>query len=168
MDASSEIIPIKAKDDIVVVNLTKENVEELAGFRDKGNIEIFRKYLAEGRYGVAAMAGSGMAGHAWAYVCRKNICQVDGYFSLRQREALIHDCHVKADQRGKNIYPALLINLCARLFLEAGVQRIFIDTETTNQASLRGIEKTGFKYAGEGIYVLFRGRLLFNFFYERQ
>jgi|GEM_PF-1520375 RimJ/RimL family protein N-acetyltransferase len=153
-------VPVKAEVDIT--EITFDNVEHVADFREKEHISAFLKFLEEGQYGVYAWIGSQVVGHAWAKVCKKDHCRVNGYMDIYQNEAFIHYCHVSKDYRGKNIYPAMVATLCQKLFSDAMVKRVLIDTEVDNRASLRGISKVGFKPLGKGVYVQFLGRLIYK------
>ena len=126
--------------------------------------KAFRRFLQEGQYGIYAKLNEKVVGHAWAKACTENHCIVNGYMDISEGEALIHFCNVSECERGGNTYPAMLITLCRRLFCEAQVSRVIIDTEADNHASLRGIVKVGFKLFGMGTYFQFCGRLLFKRF----
>jgi hypothetical protein len=160
----NDVVPVSARVPITVSEVTFDNVDGVLDFRGEGYARIFRRYLNEGQYGAYAWLGSRVVGHAWAKVCHEPSCRVNGYMDLSQGEALIHFCNVREDHRGKNIYPATLGSLCKRLFSEANVSRVLIDTEVTNKASLRGITKVGFRPLGTGLYAQFRGRLVFKHF----
>jgi RimJ/RimL family protein N-acetyltransferase len=64
-------------------------------------------------------------------------------------------------QRGHRIYPAMLNDLCRRLFRETATRRILVGTEAHNDSSLRGIARAGFRRLGRGIYVQVMGRVVF-------
>ena len=158
------VIPVVPKTGVNITEITCDNIECVADFRSEKYVGTFYRFLEQGQYGVYAWLNSKVVGHAWAKVCRDQSCRVNGYLDICRNEALIHFCNVKADQRGNNIYPAMLAVLCQRLFVEADVSRVLIDTEVKNQASLRGIAKVGFKPLGTGFYIQFRGRLIFKRF----
>jgi len=158
------IVPVSARVPITISRITSDNVERVQDFRNEVHVGTFHRHLDEGQYGVYAWLGSRVVGHAWAKVCHEPSCRVNGYMDLSHGEALIHFCNVREDHRGKNIYPAMLASLCKRLFSEANVSRVLIDTEVRNKASSRGIAKVGFQSLGTGLYVQFGGRLVFNWF----
>lgn len=164
LDDLSDIIPINSKVKICISEVSFDNVERVTDFRKKKHEAIFRKYLEEGQYGVYAWIDLKVVGHAWAKVCKRSRCRINRYMDISQNVALIHYCNVSEERRGQNIYPSMLVALCRRLFLQANVNRVLIDTEVDNKASLLGLVKVGFKLLGTGIYVQFRGRLLFKRF----
>ncbi|MCK5345519.1 MAG: GNAT family N-acetyltransferase [Candidatus Heimdallarchaeota archaeon] len=159
-----DIINVNMKADIVISDVTFENVEGVSDFRSKEHVKIFRRYLAEGNCGVYAWIDSTVVGHAWANVCRQSHCRVNGYIDIDQGDAFLHYCNVRKDCRGQRIYRLMLVVLCQRLFLQEKVSRILIDTAINNRPSLRGIAKVGFKLVGTGIYIQFRNYLLFKHF----
>ena len=123
---------------------------------------VFRQYLHDGQRGVYALDGRDVVGHAWAIICRERKFMANGYFRLRKNDALIHFCRVRKSHRGRSIYPMMLVSLCKRLFAEEGVHRVFVDTEQSNVASIRGLLKAGFKPLWRASYVNYRSRLIFK------
>jgi RimJ/RimL family protein N-acetyltransferase len=118
--------------------------------------------LNEDQHGVYALRDSVAIGHAWAKISRTSKCRVNGYLDIRLNEAAIHYCFVAENERGNNIYPAMLIALCDNLRSREGVARILIDAERDNIASIRGIQKAGFMLLGTAVYVQVMGRLIFK------
>ncbi len=55
----------------------------------------------------------------------------------------INDCFTFPQQRGKNVYPAMLAQIAGH-YAEHGYLRAFISVHERNHASIRGIEKAGF------------------------
>ena len=155
---------VVAKKKIELMNVTSKNVDLAKGFRDEIVIKTFYGFLKEGQYGLYAKSNGKVVGHAWAKVCREHQCRVNGYMDISEGEAFIHYCRVSEYHRGNNIYPAMLIALCHRLFHKAGVKCVIIDTVVDNSASLSGIRKVGFKPLGTAIYFQFCGRLLLKRF----
>ncbi len=162
LDNPNDITTVNAKVNITISELTFDNVERVTDFRGKGFVTAFDKFLKEGQYGVYAWLDSKVVGHAWAKVCRQSLCRVNGYMNICKGEAFIHYCNVSETRRGQGIYPVMLVVLCRRLFYEASVCRIVIDTETDNIASLHGIAKVGFHPLGTGIYIQLAGHLLYK------
>ena len=163
LTSPDDINVVTAKKNIDFIDVTFDNVDIVKEFRGEAQVKAFREFLQEGQYGVYADFNGKVIGHAWAKVCRKHFCRVNGYIDISKDEALIHYCNVSECQRGNNIYPTMLIALCRRLFYEARVSRVIIDTAVDNYASLRGIAKVGFKPLVMGTYFQFRGRLLFKY-----
>lgn len=160
IDNPNDISTILLNANIRLTNISYDNVEHIKDFRSDKHITTFSKFLEDGQYGIYAWIDSKVVGHAWAKVCTKDSDKVNGYMDIFRDEALIHFCRVSENYRGKNIFPAMLETLCLRLFSEAKIWRVLIDTEVDNTASLRGINKVGFKPLGKGTYVQFRGRLI--------
>jgi len=163
LDDPNDINTVSTMVNIKLTEVTFDNVEHVTDFRSKEHAAKFYGFLEEGQYGIYAWIDSQVVGHAWAEVCRKCRCRVSGYMDISQNEAFIHYCNVSKSYRGKNIYPAMLAVLCQKLFSKVKIQRVLIDTEVNNKASLRGIAKVGFKPLGEGIYIQVRGRLIYKY-----
>ncbi len=162
IDNTNELNKIFLKGDIRLNEITFDNVDHIKDFRSEKHIARFRRFLEEDQYGIYACIESKVVGHAWAKICKKRSCRVNGYMGISQDEALIHYCNVSKSHRRRNIYPAMVATLCQRLFSELKVRRVLIDTEVDNKASLRGIAKVGFKTLRRGTYIQFIGQLIYK------
>lgn len=163
LDTPNDINAVSVVADIKLSKITFDNVEHVKDFRSEEHAATFLRFLEEEQYGIYAGIDSKVVGHAWAKVCKKRRCKVNGYIIISQNEALIHYCNVSESHRGKNIYPVMLAALCQRLFSEVKVRRVLIDTEVDNKAALRGITKVGFKPLGKGTYIQFGGRSIYKY-----
>ena len=157
----AEIAPQETRISAAIELVTHENVRDAADFRPQAVAETFRRFLDEGQVGYFARHEGRVIGHAWAELCRATRCKGCGYMPLERDDALIHYCSVSEDFRGNNVYPAMLTALSRSLFSDHGIRRVVIDTEIDNHASMRGIEKTGFKRIGTGTYVELLQRLVY-------
>lgn len=140
-----------------------ENVGWSQDYRSSGAAENHRRYLEEGKYGVLAWHKSELVGYAWATISAKDRSTVNYFFRLDKGQALIHDCNVRTDWQGHNIYPAMVKALCQRLQSEDASVRILVDTARSNIASRRGLAKADFEEIGSGRYLQFRQFLLCRF-----
>ena len=74
----------------------------------------------------------------------------DSFYKQVLREAadtpMIGNCFTDPAQRGRGYYPRLLRAACRRL-ADEGYQRVIITCAPDNRASVRGIEKAGFRQA---------------------
>jgi len=157
----NEIVP---KINVKFEEIGFDNIEGVIKFRDWKYVKTFKRFLELGHYGIYAFVDSKAVAHLWSIICRTVHCRINGYMDIYQNEAFIHFCYVKEKYRGKNIYPTMLKILCQKLFSDFKIKRIWIDTETYNIASFKGIEKVGFKPYGKGFYFQFCGHLIFKFF----
>jgi hypothetical protein len=141
-----------------LVNFTVDNIGRIAEFRPLV-LDAQSAYLARGCLGVFAVVEDRCVGYAWATYFPTGAGAVNGYLKLYSGDALIHDCRVGEGARGRGVYVAMLRHLCQRLTEEVGPERIVVDTDWRNIASLRGILRAGFSIRHSGIYVTF-GHLL--------
>ena len=83
---------------------------------------------------------------AWAV---RKLWRIAGnhHLALGRGKATILGCFTVQSERGKGVYPAALAAQL-RLLKAQGVARVFINTEERNAASLRGIQKAGFRQLG--------------------
>lgn len=81
-------------------------------------------------------------------VCWSSSRCVSHYFvPLTACDSLLKAATVDFQYRGQGIYPVILTRVTNSL-LEEGQHNIFIDCKMTNKASIRGIKKAGFIFAG--------------------
>jgi RimJ/RimL family protein N-acetyltransferase len=161
IESPQQIVDSPAAIPLELAPVTAENIERGRDFRAASTLADFARFLRKGYLGVYAIAADRVVGHAWAAVCRDTPIKAGGYFRLKPGEALILYCNVAPEQRGRRIYPAMLNELCRRLFRETATRRILVDTEADNASSLRGIARAGFRRLGRGLYVQVMGRLVF-------
>lgn len=147
---------------VCIENITCDNASGVRDFRDDVEVSVFRGFLEQGQVGVYATLDGKVVGHAWAMSCNLERSMANGYFELHKGESFIHFCNVKASCRRQGIYQAMLFALCKRLLNEAKVKRVFIDTKLGNLASVRGIQRVGFKPVGQFLYFQLVNRLIYR------
>lgn len=152
----------KIREACKIVMIDDENVSRIMEFRGEKVLETFKKHLKERQNGVYAIKNSKAIGHAWAIVCEQNTFLVNNYFKLHNNEALIHYCNVQKAYRGKNVFSCMLHKLCEYLLNDLNIEKIFIDADINNKASIRGIEKVGFSFVSSNIYFNIWGKLIFS------
>lgn len=81
---------------------------------------------------------------SWIYLHN----QRNRILSLAEDEAEIKFSLTLPNYRGQGLYPKVLCAIMDHLY-STGIKRVFICAERNNLASIRGIEKAGFKKAGE-------------------
>ena len=90
-------------------------------------------------------AGNGALGHiSWLYYSG----DPNHTLRLRERECEIRFCLTFPEFRGKGVYPAAL-RAIQKYLTERGFERCFICVRDDNRPSIRGIEKSGFRFAGK-------------------
>ncbi|HEX7077297.1 MAG TPA: GNAT family N-acetyltransferase [Candidatus Eisenbacteria bacterium] len=80
--------------------------------------------------------------------------------------AFLYDCATTPDSRGMGIYPAALA-AALRDLKARGARAAYIRVHRANAASIRGIEKAGFRLLGEVAHVTVLGRSLRPFAWRR-
>jgi RimJ/RimL family protein N-acetyltransferase len=89
-------------------------------------------------------AGNGALGHiSWLYYNG----DPNQTLTLGDRECEIRFCLTFPEFRGRGLYPAAL-RAIQRHLRERGFERCFICVRDDNRRSIRGIEKSGFRFAG--------------------
>lgn len=150
-------VSITANDDCEFVPITTSNVHLLHPLRNRAMADKYVQFAAEGKWGVAALHHGQFVGHAWASESGNSAATLNGYLKAHANCALIHDCFVDPDFRGRSIFQRMIAHLSVEVLAADRQARIFIDTDIGNDASRHGIIKTGFRELGRTTY-LFVGR----------
>ncbi|TYA56649.1 hypothetical protein [Formosa maritima] len=67
---------------------------------------------------------------------------------IHKKGPVIGDCYTPLKYRGQSLYPKMIHYIAKNCLFEKKIDELFIIVDTTNKASIRGIEKAGFlKYA---------------------
>lgn len=87
----------------------------------------------------------------------------ESYFNVKLKpdEAYISSVYTPPEFRGRNIYPVVLQHIM-RYVAEKNKKRCFITTGPTHVASIKGIEKAGFSFAGKLRMFRLFGKMLNN------
>lgn len=67
-------------------------------------------------------------------------------FSLNPNEMYVHSCYTSSDHRGQGLYTAILHQIIKFALLPEKPTKIFIACRRENFSSVRGIQRSGFKY----------------------
>lgn len=82
INCPDNIVFVTPKVKVEIINVTFDNVELVNDFRDKSHASNFRKLIEEGQYGIYAKLNGKVIGHAWAKVCKRGHCLVNGYMII--------------------------------------------------------------------------------------
>jgi hypothetical protein len=139
-----EPIPaIAPRGEVIIRQVTRENVADILAFRTAEYEEVFKRQLEKGQLGVYAYRDGKAVAHGWMIVNRGGRrIRANGYFVLQPREALVHFCNVAEAHRGMGIYQAMLCEMYRLAFASEPVDTIYIDTVIDNLPSRKAIEKT--------------------------
>lgn len=97
-----------------------------------------------GAFALALLEGERVAHLSWAAPHPRAVTGDPVFRCIgRPGTAFIGPCFTHPDQRGRGLYPWALQRLSAELS-SSGARQVWINTRTSNAASVRGIEKAGF------------------------
>lgn len=157
-----DIKSVTPKGHVELKTVDSTNVLRAKDFRTQQTLNSFLKFLQNGDWGIYACVEGKVVGHAWAVVnSGQSSKRIDGYMDVNQNEAFIHYCNVSEEYRGKNIFPLMISELSKQLFYKNNLRKILIDSNIKNQASMRGIEKAGFKFLRRKIFIQILNKLLY-------
>ncbi len=151
------IAPVEPTLPVSLCDVTAENVGLVAGFRGDGIARVLAAYLDAGQYGVYAVADGEVVGHVWAAVAREKSVLVNSYLRVSPGQAAVHFGRVREDCRGNRLLPAMMVRVCTRAFREAGVDRVLVNADVTNEASIRAIERMGFRHQEDRAFLIVLG-----------
>lgn len=82
--------------------------------------------------------------YLWAAFKERNMTETRLNIQLKPNQSWFYNALTMKEARGKGYYPNL-IRCMAKTLQNDGISEIFIDVEGENTASIRGVEKAGFK-----------------------
>ncbi len=127
----------------IIKYATESNLSDILTFQNQRYIDMFKKFLAIGDCGYFAYVDGRCVHRSWV----KHTSQTVNLhwalsMELKRNEAFIHFCETAPSARGNNIYPAVLSHIVRDFRDKASVM---ISCNAKNSASIRSIEKAGFK-----------------------
>ncbi|OGW13338.1 MAG: hypothetical protein A3G93_07810 [Nitrospinae bacterium RIFCSPLOWO2_12_FULL_45_22] len=121
---------------------------EKAMYRDGDKV---REWVAQGKKCFIARVGEELAHYSWLSFQEEYIDKLRKTARFAEDEGYIHTCRTLTPFRGKGIWPFVLGKICEYL-LAKGYSRVLICVEPQNNASIKAIEKAGFRRTGEVKY----------------
>lgn len=123
----------------------------VAAMRPASEAEVDAR-LASGRRAYVVEGPPGVLAYGWVTRGDEEIAEIEGRIRVGPSEAYIWDCATLPAFRGRGLYPALL-GAIARELVGEGVARVWIAARADNAASLRGLEKAGYRRVADIRYV---------------
>lgn len=105
---------------------------------------LFPARLARGEYFWTAQHQGKIVAYCWATHAPVEIGEIRRVVSPRDDEIYFYDAFTFAEYRGQNLYPALLQRIL-EYSRHAGLSRALIFVMSDNAASIRGVQKAGFR-----------------------
>lgn len=127
----------------VIKYATESNLADILTFQNRRYVDVFKNFLSIGDRGYFAYVDGRCVHRSWI----KHTPQTVNLhwalpMKLKRNESFIHYCETAPSARGMNIYPAVLSRICNDFREKTS---ILISCNAKNSASIRGIEKAGFR-----------------------
>jgi len=178
-ELDAEVKVIKLKNDICKLSklsievITKYDEDMFKAVKRMRSDEDRKKYLSRFRRKdicfILKTSESEVVHVSW--ICYKEIYTINVKMKtnlyLEEKEFFIHDCFTNETCRGKLVYQYMLMHML-KYHKDRGFKRAFIDVESFNLPSIKGIDNTGFKRTKMftlytlGTYFAFRKEKTFN------
>lgn len=131
---------------VTIVPVDEQRLDDARTMDSPARIEEFRRFLARGDRGFYAYRDHRVVNRAWVIIGPGSCDLWHGYGRLviPAGTAYVHYCETAPEARGSGIYPAVLAHV-ARTLNQEGIATIRISTTRDNVASLRGIERAGYR-----------------------
>jgi Acetyltransferase (GNAT) family len=130
------VIFVKTVEDFYPVLTDYEKIRgKILSLSDVETLKSGRDYLA--------MAYQGDVFVGWGWIKIGPI--VYGNYPISTEDFLIHKCRTIREHRGKGVYTTILIEVQEEM-AKMGFSKALIGAKSFNKSSIRGIEKTGFKF----------------------
>ncbi len=128
---------------VSIARVNEANVEDVLDFQPEHYVRTFRQFLRQGDVGYYAYVDGRCCHRSWVqrgprWVDINPFVQM----KLEKNEACIHYCETAPWARGKSIYPSVLSRIAED---HRGYGDLFICVDSQNTASIRGVEKAGFR-----------------------
>ena len=139
------------KEKLLFKNVDKNNLYHITLTRNEEVKDRFNKYLNGGERGYYVYWEDKVISCGWVYINSKSSKTKNKYIVIPKGFAWLHDFWTHPEFRGRGIYPALLQFICKEILSKRLVllpSNILIDTDCSNTASNRGIQKAGFEFIG--------------------
>jgi hypothetical protein len=125
-----------------IKHATNENISDVLSFQHPRYLEVFKNFLSLGDRGYLGYIKDKCIHRSWL----KGGEQVvhphwASPYKLQKNEIFIHYCETSTEARGKNVYPHVLSNIIE----EYKGNEILICVNKENIASIKGVEKVGFR-----------------------
>jgi RimJ/RimL family protein N-acetyltransferase len=154
---------LEFRDDTRLVPISVDNYQRVVEFRPASRVRQYREKLANGEIGYFVEHNGRMIGSNWATVNPGPSAKVARtVMRLGPREGLTHDGVIAPDFRGRGFGAFMINRLVAILLGQHDLNRVIIDVNVKNKASLRMMEKAGFRVDHEALYVAVFNKLLFH------
>lgn len=164
----SDFARLPAEGDCRLVPISVDNYQRVCEFRPRKRIEQYRQKLENGEIGYFVEYHGRMIGSNWATINREARPRiVRSVIRLEPNEGLTHDGVIAPRFRGKGFGAFMISRLVETLMREQNLRRIIIDVNVKNKASLRMMEKAGFRVDHKMLYLALFGRLIFQRVLER-
>jgi RimJ/RimL family protein N-acetyltransferase len=126
-----------------ITSVSNNNIKDVLSFQPSRYVAIFERFLRQGDVGYYAYLDGKCCHRSWLqkgpqWVSINPFIQM----KLEKNEGYIHYCETAPWARGKGIYPAVLSRIAED---HENLCNLFICVNSENKASLRGVEKVGFK-----------------------
>lgn len=125
-----------------VSKVTYSNLTDASSFQSDYYLDKFSQFIRQGDHGFYAYIDDVCVHRSW--LVSSGVVKIHWSLSyeLKPLQAFIHYCETSPIARGKGIYPEVLMHIRRNYKL---ADSFLINVECNNIASIKGIEKAGFK-----------------------
>ena len=143
LDAASLNRDVVGKEVRAFEDMASKEIESLREYAGEAYIQEARTRLEKSWILFLACLDGEVAGGGWVIDCHSELKAK--VVPLVEGDIVLLDYFTYPAYRGKNVYPSLLASILTR-FRERNAVRAFISAHERNVASIRGIEKVGFRH----------------------
>jgi methionyl-tRNA formyltransferase len=125
-----------------IKHATNDNLKDILYFQHQRYLNVFKNFLSLGDQGYFAYLKDKCIHRSWVKLNEQIVYPHWATpYKLRKNEIFIHYCETAPEARGKNIYP----NVLGKIIKEHSNKDILISVNEENIASIKGVEKVGFR-----------------------
>ncbi len=138
----TQIVFKKSDLSIEFLPIDEQNVMWVKELRGDAFVQQFEYQLSMGDFGYYAMLDGSPVAYGWC----KHAGSDDYFFKITENICYLCRFFTHESMRGHGVYPALI---CALIEKEKDCTKFYIDVESGNEASERGLKKVGFEFYRE-------------------
>ncbi len=143
------------------IPITFDNYFRVGDFREKSRIAEYRGKLVHQELGFFVACEGKMIASIWATINDTKVPAImRGHMRLAPNEALVHDIVTGENFRGMGVGPFMVSRIASTLLNDHRVDKIIIDVNSRNNASLRMMEKVGLRMKEKILSISVFGRLV--------
>jgi hypothetical protein len=131
----------KPDENIHVVELKGGDLGQMQKIMYAGRTNLKKRFFRGDRC-FAVLNGCAIVSYFWVLFSQREMFNFRIKINLQANQAWMYDAITIKEARGKGLYPNIILKI-AEVLKSQGIEELFVDSNVSNRASIRGIKKVG-------------------------